>query len=131
MYQYVLDRILRKSAITTYYDFSVLYYVENLDRWCHKLSSPIWKNTRKFFSLQGNVTRGDVKRYTVNFNEIAEQYFKDHVTDILIWRSRAALENYVLKHAPWHLPDGVHMSVSVYDEELQLLFNQLINTKAR
>jgi hypothetical protein len=80
-------------------------------------------------SKDRNVTRGDVKRYTVNFNEIAEQYFKDHVTDILIWRSRAALGNYVLKHAPWHL-DGVHMSVSVYVEELQLLVNHLIDTKA-
>jgi hypothetical protein len=127
-YRYVMDKILRKPEITTFHDFSVLYFVENLDKWCRQVSSPTWKTTQKLFALQGRVPGGAWQRvnHTDFFNDVAEQYFKDHSSDILVWRSRATFENYVYEHAPSYLSDGLHMKDSIYDEELQLLFNYLI-----
>jgi hypothetical protein len=61
------------------------------------------------------------------FQHLTEQYFKDHSTEILVWKSRATFENYVVARAPWHLPGGIHLSDVAYDEELQLLLNHLIN----
>lgn len=129
MYQYVLDKILKKPRLTDFHDFSVLYFLENLDRWCRQLSAPRWKNTRKFFVLQGKSTATGEgwlisTQYIDSFNHFAEQYLQHHPTDIMVWRSRATLENYIVRHAPWH--SGVHMTDSVYDEELQLLLNHLI-----
>jgi hypothetical protein len=128
-YQYVLDNILRKPELATFQDFSVLYYVENLDRWRRHVSSPRWKTTRKFFALQGRIPGNAWRKmhHIDLFNKVAERYFKDHPSDIMVWRSRATFENYVIEHAPRLLFDGVHMRDPVYDDELQLLFNYLIN----
>jgi hypothetical protein len=126
----VLAKILRKPALKTSLDFSVLYYIENLARWCRQVASPTWPNTSKFFALQGMVRQRPGYpsiQPTEVFSEAAEQYFKDHPSDILVWRSRATLENYIFEHAPWHLYDGTHLTDSAYDVELQLLLNFLIN----